>query len=154
MYYLRRKWSNSRLQPEFRFVRTLLSPHHVIPDERTGLYRISSKAFGPSSSDGTLSGDLEQILAADGLSPIAMYPALPDPVGAASITVGQLRGLGAKVEHDPDKYNWYHGAVTGTKSKGTRKALSEIAVEIVAIDQLLAARLEQSWKANQRSSAS
>jgi hypothetical protein len=142
------------LQPEFRFVRTLLSPHHVISDERTGRYRISSKAFGPSSSDGTLSGDLEQVLAADRLSPITMYPALPDPVGAASVTIGQLRGLGAKVEHDPDKYNWYHGAVTGTKSKGVKKALSDVAVEIVAIDQALAARFEQAWRTSQKTSAS
>lgn len=146
MCLLRPKWPHSRLQPEYRFIRTLQSPHHVVPDERTGRYRISSKAFGPSSSDGTLSGDLEQILVADALSPTAMYPAIRDPVGAASVTIGQIRSVSAQVEHDPAKWNWYHGAVRGTKPRGVRNMLCDLAVEIIAIDQVRARELENAWE--------
>lgn len=148
MCLLRRKWPQSHLQPEFRFIRTLQSPHHLIFDERTGRYNISSQAFSPSGSDGTLSGDLEQILLVDGLSTTAMYPAVRDPVGAASVTIGQIREANATVEHDPVKWNWYHGAVRGSKARRVRKRLSEVAIEIIRIDQIRAAELEAAWKAN------
>lgn len=107
----------------------------MIPDELTGEYRVSSKAFGPSSSDGTLSGDLEQILVEDGLDATAMYPAVRDPVGAASVTLAEILATGARVAHDPMQVNWYHGAVTGTKPKGVRARLRDKAVEIIPIDQ-------------------
>jgi hypothetical protein len=148
MCLLRRKWPRSRLQPEFRFIRTLQSPHHLIFDERTGRYHISSQAFTPSGADGALSGDLEQILLVDGLSTTAMYPAVRDPVGAASVTIGQIREANATVEHDPVKWNWYHGAVRGSKARSVRKRLSEVAIEIIRIDQIRAAELEAAWKAN------
>jgi hypothetical protein len=146
MWLLRRKWPQSRLQPEFRFIRTLQSPHHLIFDERTGRYNISSQAFTPSGSDGALSGDLEQILIADGLAATAMYPAVRDPVGAASVTIGQIREANATVEHDPVKWNWYHGAVRGSKVRSVRKRLCEAAIEIIRIDQIRAAELEAAWK--------
>jgi hypothetical protein len=146
MLLLRSKWPPSRLQPEFRFIRTLQSPHHVIFDERTGRYGISSQAFTPSSSDGALSGDLEQILLNDGLVATAMYPAVHDPVGAASLTIGQIREAQATVEHDPVNWNWYHGAVRGSKPRGVKKRLSNVAIEIIPIDQARAAELEMSWK--------
>jgi len=138
------------LQPEFRFIRTLRSPHHIVPDDR-GFYRISSKAFSPSSSDKKLSGDLEQILAADGLPPDGMYPAVRDPVGAASITVGQMRTAGAGVEHDPVPLNWYHGSATGTGKDKVKRKLAEVAVEFIKIDQKLAARFHEEWDARKAS---
>jgi hypothetical protein len=49
-----------------------------------------------------------------GSNPICMYPAVADPVGAASVTIGQIREAGASVEHDPDPLNWYHGSALGT----------------------------------------
>jgi hypothetical protein len=113
----------------------------VVKDEQSGRYRISSKAFGPSTVDGALSGDLEQILIGDGLSPIAMYPAVGDAVGAASISIGDIRNVGASVEHDPVWKNWYHGSVFGTKPKRVKNSLQRVAVEIIAIDQIEAARL-------------
>lgn len=146
MFRLRRKWCPSRLQPEHRFIRTLQSPHHVVFDERVGRYIVSSQAFNPSSSDGTLSGDLEEVLARDGLHPTAMYPAVRDPVGAATVTVADLRGVGATVEHDPVEQNWYHGAVRGTKARGVKKRLSAMALEIVPIDQAQAEAFDQAFK--------
>lgn len=124
-----------------------------MPDERTGRYRISSKAFHPSSEDGTLSGDLEQILAADGLAPTAMYPAVPDPVGAASVTLEQIHAAGGAVDHDPTPTNWYHGAVSGTKPKRVKQTLAGVAVEIIAIDQDRAAELDRTLSSSQQSSS-
>lgn len=148
MWVIRRRWHSSKLQPEFRFIRTLRSPYHVSWDER-GFYRISSKAFGPSSTDRTLSGDLEEILAHDGLEPDCMYPAVRDPVGAASVTVGQMRAAGAVVEHDPVMLNWYHGAASGTRKDSVKRKLAKVAVEFIEIDQALAKRLHEEAKAKQ-----
>ncbi|WP_271504339.1 hypothetical protein [Bradyrhizobium sp. CCBAU 11357] len=147
MLLLRRKWHSSKLQPEFRFIRSLRSPHHLVFDENLGRYVISSAAFKPSSGkDGTLSGDLEQILAFDGLEPTAMYPAVRDPVGAASVTIAEIHAVKATVEHDPTWRNWYHGAVRGTKSKGANRQLSKRAKEIIPINQALAAKFDQALK--------
>src|SRR6185437_4714783 len=96
-----------------------------------------------SSSDGTLSGDLEEILHEDGLPATAMYPAVRDPVGAASVTVEQIRTTGAGVAHDPARHNWYHGAVAGTKPKRIRNKLKDGALEIIPIDQARAHKLFQ-----------
>jgi hypothetical protein len=117
----------------------------VVLDEQTGAYRISSKAFGASSSDGKLSGDLEQILGYDGLPATAMYPAIKNPVGAAAITVGDILAAGATVEHDPVWTNFYHSSVSGTKPKRVRNSLYRVAVEIITINQAEAARLEREF---------
>jgi hypothetical protein len=129
------------LLPEFRFIRTLQSPHHLVFNEHTGRWTISSQAFNPSSSDKKLSGDLEQILVADGLDAVAMYPAVRDAVGAASVTVEQIRDATASVEHDPEPSNWYHGSVTGTKAKKVKQRLRDVAVEIIPIDHARASAL-------------
>lgn len=131
---------SSTLRRDFRFVRTLQAPDHIVPDKKTGQYRISSKAFGPSSSDGSLSGDLEQALAMDGLDPLAMYPAVTRAVGAAALLIGHFQDLGCAVEHKPVPTNWYHGGALGTKSKSVREKLRLAAEEIVPIDQIEAAR--------------
>jgi len=147
MRLFRRTWHSSKLQPELRFVRSLRSPHHVVFDENLGRYIISSAAFKPSSGkDGTLSGDLEEILGVDGLEPTAMYPAVRDPVGAAAVTIAEIRAVKASVEHDPTWRNWYHGAVSGTKSKSASKQLSKKATEIIPINQVLAAKFDQALK--------
>lgn len=145
MRLTRRKCPSSQLQPDLRFIRTLRSPHHVVPDEQTGRYRISSKAFGPSTIDGALSGDLEQILRGDGLPATAMYPAVSSAVGAASIAIGAIRDAGATVDHDPVWKNWYHGSVFGING-GIKKKLHRAAAEIIEIDQAEAARF---WNAAQ-----
>lgn len=150
MFLIRRKWSSSRLQPEFRFIRTLQSPYHIAWDDR-GFYRISTKAFGPSSSDKKLSGDLEEILAHDGLDPDCMYPAVRDPVGAASVTIEQLRAAGTVVEHDPVFLNWYHGSVLGTGKDSVKRKIAKVAVEFIKIDQALAKRLYDEWESKQAS---
>ena len=147
----RRKYPSSQLRPELRFIRTLQSPYHIVRDERTGKYRVSSKAFSPSSADGGLSGDLEQLLIGDGLSATAMYPAVQGAVGAAAIAIGRIRDAGARPEHDPVWHNWYHGSVFGITS-GVKKRLNKAASEIVPIDQAEAARLHALWDGAQISS--
>ncbi|MBV8140882.1 MAG: hypothetical protein JOZ60_02425 [Verrucomicrobia bacterium] len=64
---------------------------------------------------------------------------MPRYVGAASLSIGQIRGLGLGVSHDPVSENWYHGAISGIK-KSTKEKLRRNAVEIVPIDQDQVAR--------------
>jgi hypothetical protein len=78
------------------------------------------------------------------LDPIAMYPAVPGAVGAATITIGKIREVGARGEHDPEWRNWYHGSIFGITG-GMKKKLHKAAVEIVEIDQAEAARLHSLW---------
>lgn len=82
-----------------------------------------------------------------------MYPAVRDPVGAASVTIAQVRDASAEVEHDPAEWNWYHGAVRGTKPKGVKNRLSNVALEIIPIDQARAEELERMWQASQKPSS-
>jgi len=90
-----------------------------------------------------VSGDLEQVLAADGLGPTAMYPAVRDAVGAASLTVHDIQSLQANVDHDPTDKNWYHGIITGCNSKSVKRRLRNAASEIVPIDQAKAQELDR-----------
>lgn len=140
MKCLRPKVPSSKLLPDFEFVRTL-QDHHIVEDKNQKRYRISSKAFSPSKADKSLSGDLEQLLLADGLSATAMYPAVDRYVGAAALKVGDIRGLGLEVEHQPVATNWYHGGIVSIKDTHKKK-LERIAREIIPIDQEKAARLQ------------
>lgn len=146
MRLLRRKCPPSQLQPDLRFIRTLQSPFHVVPDQQTGRYRISSKAFSASKLDGGLSGDLEQILQADGLQPTALYPAVRNAVGAAAIPIGKIQEAGGNVCHDPVWRNWYHGSVFNITDAVKRKIFKS-ASEMIEIDQAEAAKF---WEVARR----
>lgn len=141
MCRLRQTWQTSALLPDFRFIRTLQAPDHIVFDKKLSRYRISSQAFRPSSSDNGLSGDVEQILWTDGLSPLALYPSVSRSIGAASLTIGDIQAQNLTVHHEPVCLNWYHGAVRGIRT-GDGKRLSRLAIEIVPIDQEQAARRE------------
>jgi hypothetical protein len=138
MCSIRQTLRYTELLPQYRFIRTIQSDH-VIRDEATGIYRLSSKAFGPSSSDGFLSGDLEQPLVADRLSALALYPAVDRAVGAVGLTIWQICDHSliseVAVHHDPVKRNWYHGSISGIKKKKTKDYFRLIAIELVPIDQ-------------------
>jgi len=129
------------LLPEYRVVRTIRSPDHVVFDAALGRWRLSSKAFGPSSADGGLSVDIEQLLVRDGLHVLTMYPALDRAVAAAANTVAQLRAFGLELHHEPTRTNWYHGGARGKFQPRVRKGLAASCVELIPIDQNEARRL-------------
>ena len=109
---------------------------------------MSSKAFGPSSDDGCLSGDLEQLLAEDGLSALTMYPAVGRAVAAFSLRVQSICECeftyGVGIKHDPVTENWYHGSVFGggLKKKKLKEIFRALAEETIPIDQEEATRLD------------
>lgn len=139
MCLMRGKRHTSQLLPEFRVIRTVRSPDHVVLDE-TGKWRLSSGAFRPTR-DGLVSVDLEQLLVADGLSPILMYPAVDQAVAAACLTVGSIRLENLVVDHDPVPENWYHGSISGNFTKGIRRKLATAAEFLVPINEAEAQRL-------------
>lgn len=151
---LRRKtWSSSNLQPEGLFIRTLQGPppnNHVKLEESTGRYIVCSQAFRPSTNDGCVSGDLSQIIEADGLPATALYPTVERALGAAAVPVRVIRGLGCDVEHSPEPDNWYHGGLTGIgtdKRSRIKRAIAAASFEIVPIDQDEARRQDEAIKA-------
>ncbi len=136
----RRTLHSSELLPGLRFIRTIQSPDHIVPDEATGEFRISSKAFSPSSTDGTLSGNLEQLLITDGLTCTDISPKLKRIVAVYSLTIEQFTAEALIVSHAPVKSNWYHGAVSGRFTDGIKRRLKNEAVAINPIDQVAAAK--------------
>ncbi|HTX49033.1 MAG TPA: hypothetical protein VME40_06535, partial [Caulobacteraceae bacterium] len=124
---------------DLRFVRTLQSPDQVVYDSRLKRWRVSSAAFGPSSVDGSLSGDLEELLEADGLPPDALYPAVARAVGASTFTIREANALGVTVGHEPVWTNWYHGGArfpgmnTSVVNKA-KKRLQGVAQDFIPID--------------------
>jgi len=129
------------LQPEFRVVRTIRSPDHVIKDDLTGEWRLSSGAYSPAN-DKLVSVDLEQLLAEDELPPLAMYPALNRSVAAATHSISELRGSNLDVVHDPTNKNWYHGGISGITNKKMQRKLAESAGFLVPIDPTEAQKLK------------
>jgi hypothetical protein len=126
--------------PDSRFVRTLQSPDQVVYDAKQKCWRASSAAFGPSSKDRSLSGDLEELLVVDGLRADSLYPAVGRAVGASTFTVRQAQALGVAVDHDPVWTNWYHGAARfhgmNTSAIGkAKKNLQNIALDFIAINE-------------------
>ena len=138
MCRIRRTHPSSELLPDSRFIRTIQSPDHLVKDELTGLYRVSSKAFHPSRNDGTLSGDLEQLLTGDGLTVADFQSSLTRVVGKYGISISQVRARGLEAEHRPVIDNWYHGAICGNFTQSKERQLYKDAIPIMEIDQLSA----------------
>jgi hypothetical protein len=138
MFRFRPAYPETRLRGEFRFIRTIQSDH-IAPDGEGG-YRLSSKAFSPSRSDGGISGDLEELLQKDGLPPTGAPVLLPRTVGAYTLYVSEIRDEGLAVKHDPVPTDWYHGGIFGSKNS-TKNRLLKKATVLVAIDQAEAHRI-------------
>jgi hypothetical protein len=134
MFRLRKKRSTLS-RPDALFVRTLQAPDQLVFNKATNEWELSSQAFSASSTDGSLSGDLEELLEADGLETLSLYPSLDRAVGAVGFTVQTATGLGLTVGHEPMKANWYHGGVRGNLNKGNKRKLKDAAISLVAIDQ-------------------
>ena len=129
----------SSLLPDGRTLRTVQAPHHV--KNADGTWVVSSAAFSPSSSDKSLSVDLEQLLHADALDSTALYRELPRSVGLYALGVGELRHLVMDVDHRPIWPNWYHGGVQKI-THGLRKKMAQHAVAVIEIDQAAAASFQ------------
>jgi hypothetical protein len=99
---------------------------------------VSSAAFKPTR-DGSVSVDLEQLLMADGLPLLTMYPAIDQAVAAAAVGVDRVRQAGLEPTHDPDPRNWYHGAIRGNFTGKISRDLARDIEFLVPIDQEAAA---------------
>jgi hypothetical protein len=139
MARLRRTRQPSELLPEFSFLRTIQSPSHTVWDDLHKRYRLSSKSFSPSTKDKTVSGDLEQLLVADGVPASKFKSSLGRVVGVYAIKVEKIRVQELIVSHLPVRTNWYHGGIGGKLTDRVKRKLKDEAVAIVEIDQELAA---------------
>lgn len=142
MLRTRRTLKSSELDPDSMFIRTIQSPSHIVKDQLTGRYVISSKAFDCSSSDKSLSGDLNQLLQRDGISYSDFKSPLKRVVAAYAIKIQQLRANGLEVLHQPIATNWYHGGAIGKFTKGVKRKLKEQCAPLIEIDQDEARRLD------------
>jgi hypothetical protein len=109
--------------PEHHVIRRV-TPNDIHPTE----HRRTSGAFS-ESSDGGMSVDIEEWMAAEGLSALH-YVENPDD-GAVRLSVGELRKLGFHVGWDPDRGHPHHGCVWGIGNGSKRKRrIDRIAVTI------------------------
>jgi hypothetical protein len=135
----RRTRQPSELLSEFSFLRTIQSPSHTVWDDLHKQYRLSSKAFNPSTDDKTVSGDLEQLLLADEVPVSEFRSALGRVVGLYAIKVEKIRIQDLIVSHLPVATNWYHGGIGGKLTDRVKRKLKDEAAAIIEIDQELAA---------------
>jgi hypothetical protein len=101
-------------------------------------YRLSSKAFNPSTSDKTVSGDLEQLLVADEVPVSKFKSSLGRVVALYAVQVEKIHIQELIVSHLPVRTNWYHGGIGGKLTDRIKRKLKDEAVAIVEIDQDLA----------------
>lgn len=103
------------------------TPHDLCQEVDTGLRRLSSGAYC-ESSEGGMSVDIEEWMAADGLDPLAY---VVDPAhGAVRLNVGELRSLGFTVGWDPVDGNPHHGEIWGIANGKRRRKIAGIAETI------------------------
>jgi hypothetical protein len=110
--------------PQSLLIRHINPDHHVVPDENTKGSRISSGAFAATTRDPDygMSVDIGQLLSEQGLPDRHM---VPQRMGAVSLGVGDLRGIGLRIGSDPVPTNEYHGQVWGVKTS-MRKAVQKL----------------------------
>ncbi|MEP2877961.1 MAG: hypothetical protein ABJL55_05350 [Roseibium sp.] len=109
-----------------------ISPHHVVPDEKspTGS-KISTMAFRPSSGpNGGMSVDIENLIIENGLDP-KEFVISPPFIGAVKLLVEQLRANDFVVGYDPLPDNEFHGEVWGRFSKSKQRKLVDQSVYLV-----------------------
>jgi hypothetical protein len=98
----------------------------LVRNTDTGVARIASGAYCESSdAPRGMSVDIEEWMAADGLSP-DHYITDPEQ-GAVRMTVRDLRALGLQVGWDPIPGNPHHGEVWGLTNSGRRRKVSGLA---------------------------
>jgi hypothetical protein len=103
----------------------------LVKDVDTGKARISSGAYS-ESTEGGMSVDIEEWMAADGLDPLHY---VTDPAhGATRINVGELRAKGFKVGWDPLSHNPHHGAVWGLSNSKRRSKVAKMATRMRAAE--------------------
>jgi hypothetical protein len=139
MFRFRRTRKPTELLTEFSFLRTIQSPSHTVWDDLHKQYRLSSKAFSPSASDKTVSGDLEQLLLADEVPISKFKSSLRRVVALYAIQVEKIHIQQLVVSHLPVPTNWYHGGISGKITDKVKRKLKDEAVPIIGIDQALAA---------------
>lgn len=109
-----------------------ITPHDLHHETSSGVVRVASGAYS-ESSDGGMSVDIEEWMAADGLLPTHF---ISDPNhGAVRLRVGDLRQEGLKVGWDPDNGHAYHDAVWGVgKGSSRRRRIAKLAVTVRKAD--------------------
>lgn len=138
-----RKARSTLVRRDMRFIRTIQAPQQIVFDKYLNRFRLSSAAFGPSSSDGYLSGELEELFIADGLPLNILYPNIERAVGVAAFRVQDAIGLGLVVRHDPATRNWYHAGVGGSFKGRTKEKLRDFSKEMLPLDQAAARRFQE-----------
>jgi hypothetical protein len=104
-------------------IRRVNPNEHVVPDEKTGRLRTSSKLFSPSSgSNGGMSIDLLKLIESDGLN-AREFVTTPVFTGSVCFFARDVREATLRVGYDPIKDvpgiadNPYHGEVWGPDAK-------------------------------------
>lgn len=103
------------------------TPNDLCQNTDTGQRRLASGAFC-ESTEGGMSVDIEELMVADGLDPLAHIT--DSSFGAVRITVGELRALGMKVGWDPIEGNRHHGEVWGISNSRRRRKVAAIATTV------------------------
>ena len=99
-------------------IRRINPKQHKVFDHNRNCYRISTKAYSPSSGpNGGMSVDIEALIVRAGKDP-KKFVTTPVYTGSVAFSAGQVRGLDLLIGHTPKPDNPYHGDVWANKSSG------------------------------------
>lgn len=120
------------IQPGDTIIRRINPEYQTVYDGNTGVRRISSVAYSPSSgTGGGMSVDIEKRIVNAGYDPVS-YVTNPTYTGSVWFTAEQIRLAGLRIGYEPLPDNIAHGEVwppTGSNSftKGQKRTLARSA---------------------------
>lgn len=135
-------YDEDQIKADDIIIRRINPVQHVVWDDNRGRYRVSSKAFTPSSGQNHgMSVDVEALIVADGHDP-KEYVTTPIFTGSVAFSAVAARALDLILGFDPIPENPYHGEVWGNcrpnrfskRQKDGLKAASAWYVELEDVD--------------------
>lgn len=108
-------YDEEEIKADDLIIRRINRDQQVVWDDNRGSFRISTKAFTPSSTlNGGMSVDIEAKIVFDGIDP-KEYVTTPVFTGSVAFPASAARELNLLVGYDPLTTNAYHGEVWGSK---------------------------------------
>ena len=116
------------IQNDFVLIRGIVRQHHIVPDDRTGMGRISSKAFVASSKNSGLSIYIEKLMLKDNIEAKEYIKNLKQYDGTIYLYAGQVRQINNDmiIQHTPTHDKPYHGEIFYVVNGNARKFAKKI----------------------------
>lgn len=134
-------FDDDEIENDDQIIRRINPDHHIVFDSNRNCYRVSSKAFSPSSGEnGGMSVDLPKLITEAGIS-VEEFITTPTFTASVIFKAEVVREVGLLVGKTPQENNPYHADVWGQNkpnrfSNGQKKALQRSAEWLVNVPNI------------------